>query len=133
LIRKTDGSLFHIDFGYLWKQVGFLDASKIAITKDLKDFMGDEHWNGFVNIAAKSYLIIRKHFNEIISFCNIVFDFVDSDNDKSNIKPYQYLYNQLRISMDDNKAEEYIRKKLEAAPYSVKTRLKNAMHKIATT
>ena len=132
LIRKTDGSLFHIDFNYLWTKVGFIDASKIAITKDFKLFIGDKHWEGFVNIAAKAYLIIRKHFNQIISFSEIVFDFVKSEKTNSSIEPQTYLYNQLRIYLDDDKAEEYIRKKLEAAPYNVKTKLKNAIHKIAT-
>ena len=88
--------------------------------------MGELHWNGFVDIAAKSYLIIRKHFNEIVSFVNIVFDFLD------DIKPQKYLYNQLRIYMDDDAADEYIRKKLHNAPYNVKTKLKNAVHSLAT-
>mmetsp|Transcript_14846 Transcript_14846/g.23190 ORF Transcript_14846/g.23190 Transcript_14846/m.23190 type:complete len:265 (-) Transcript_14846:127-921(-) len=126
LIRKSDGSLFHIDFNYLWQKVNFLDAAKLAITKDLKDFMGEEHWNGFVSTACKAYLIIRKHFNEIIAFSNILFDFMD-------IPHQQYLYNQLRIYMDDEMAEQYITKKLQNAPYNFKTRLKNAMHRIATT
>eukprot|EP01083_Nonionella_stella_P294770 1001906_1 len=44
LIKKSNGKLFHIDFNYLWTKVGFLDASKLAITKDFKIFLGDKHW-----------------------------------------------------------------------------------------
>mmetsp|Transcript_22809 Transcript_22809/g.36649 ORF Transcript_22809/g.36649 Transcript_22809/m.36649 type:complete len:438 (-) Transcript_22809:111-1424(-) len=133
LIRKSDGTLFHIDFNYLWTKVGFLDASKMAITKDLKLFLGEHHWNGFVNIAVHAYLVLREHFNEIVSFSTIAFDFIEMNNSGESVRPQQYLYNQLRMDLDDDKAQEYITKKLENAPNNIKTKLKNAMHKLATT
>ena len=131
LIRKTDGCLFHIDFNYLWAKVGLLDASKMAITKDLKIFMGDLHWKGFVNVAVEAYLVIRRHYNEIISFGRDAFDFITYSDDKK-IKPMEFLYKSMRISMDEEEAKEYIRRKLESAPNAIKTKLKNVMHKIAT-
>merc|ERR1712083_18171 len=118
LIRKTDGCLFHIDFNYLWTKVGLLDAAKMAITKDLKLFMGDLHWKGFVNIATEAYLVIRRHFNEIISFGRDVFDFITYSDDKK-IKPTEFWYKSMRISMDEEEAEEYIRRKLESAPNAI--------------
>ena len=35
LIRKTDGTLFHIDFGYILGQKVSMDTSEFAITNDL--------------------------------------------------------------------------------------------------
>jgi len=126
VLIRSDGTLFHIDFGYVMGQTLFMDTSKIAITGDLKKLFED-HWDNFVDTATNAYMTLRLHYQEILDFSNLVFDFVDSKVNSS-----EFLYKMLMMHETDKKAEKYIHDKLAGAPTSWTTKMKNAAHFVAT-
>jgi phosphatidylinositol kinase/protein kinase (PI-3 family) len=50
------GNLFHIDFGYILGQVVSFDTARFAITKQLKEAMG-QLWNLFVTLCVKAFKV----------------------------------------------------------------------------
>jgi len=127
LIRDTDCTLFHIDFGYVLGNSASLDTSKIAITKDLKNLMGTQ-WDKFVELGVSAYLALREKHKIIISFAKTAFSYLFNDDEIDS-----FLKLSLHVDdMSDEEAARYIAKKFKESPDSVKTKFKNVVHQIAT-
>ena len=126
VLIQSDGTLFHIDFGYVMGTTLLMDTSKIAITNDLCKLFED-HWDNFIETAVNSYMTLRLHYQEILDFSDLVFDFLDLEVDSS-----EFLYKMLMMHETDKKAEDRIRYKLQSAPSSWNTKIKNATHYLAT-
>ena len=126
VLIQSDGTLFHIDFGYVMGTTLLMDTSKIAITNDLCKLFED-HWDNFIETAVNSYMTLRLHYQEILDFSDLVFDFLDLEVNSS-----EFLYKMLMMLETDKKAEDRIRYKLQSAPSSWNTKIKNATHYLAT-
>ncbi|ETO24915.1 phosphatidylinositol 3-kinase catalytic subunit gamma [Reticulomyxa filosa] len=146
VLIQPDGTLFHIDFGYalgyfvyvcahvycvhLKKNQQYndkltIDTSKFAITSDLQQLMGD-HWKEFLNISQQAYMILRKHFQELVDYTRLVFAF---SYDVGQVE--KFLHSQLQMDSDDEDAAKYIYDRLQKAPSKLKTKFKNGLHAIA--
>eukprot|EP00483_Globobulimina_turgida_P003735 UN03741 len=72
ILIKKDGTLFHIDYGYvLGEKLSGLDASKFAITHDLQSIMGGERgkgWNNFVHYCVLAHCLLQDNYQDILSF-----------------------------------------------------------------
>merc|ERR1712228_120314 len=99
---QSDGTLFHIDFGFVLGTKLLMDTSKIAITNDLCKLFED-HWDNFIETAVNSYMTLRLHYQEILDYSDLVFDF---------------LYKMLMMHETDKFAEDKMRNKLQNAPSS---------------
>lgn len=126
LIRK-DGTLFHIDFGYVMGSKLFMDTSKIAITGDLCRLF-EEEWEHFIETAVNAFMTLRLHYDEILEFSHLVFADIDLECDSEQ----QFLWKMLNLHLTDRGAEDAIRNKLASAPTKWNTKIKNAAHYVAT-
>ena len=125
MIRKSDFSLFHIDFNFIFGEKASLDASELGITKHLANIMNDKYKN-FVELAIEAHQILRLYHKELIDFASIAFAYI--------YKPtiiHQYISKKLRLKLNDNKSKNWLRKKLIKAPQNTQTAIKNTIHKIA--
>merc|ERR1712228_390401 len=126
VLIQSDGTLFHIDFGFVLGTKLLMDTSKIAITNDLCKLFED-HWDNFIETAVNSYMTLRLHYQEILDYSDLVFDFLDLEVNSS-----EFLYKMLMMHETDKFAEDKMRNKLQNAPSSWNTKLKNATHYLAT-
>ena len=126
MLIRADGTLFHIDFGYVMGETLMLDTSKIAVTSDLEKLF-DDHWDNFVETAVNAYMTLRLHYQEILDFSNLVFDFLETSANSS-----EFLFRMLKLDKTDKQAEEYMRHKVASAPSNWNTKIKNAAHYVAT-
>lgn len=67
IMIKDDGSIFHIDFGYiLGKDAYPLTGSNIKLNYEILDVIGgadDELYNTYINLCAKGVILLRKYLN----------------------------------------------------------------------
>merc|ERR1711920_331303 len=128
ILIRGDGSLFHIDYGYvLGEKLSGLDASKFAITTDLQMMMGQRGWNNFVHYCVSAFCVLRDNYKDILSFGHTALTFLEWN------KIEEFLRTQLMIGANDAEVEQYIREKIEKAPKKWKTKMKNTIHSIAMT
>lgn len=131
LISKTDGSLFHIDFGYILGDQTTIDAGAFGITPDLKDVIcsyGSVNWDLFVQLCVTAYKIIRDKSRLIISFAVMMMAPFQSQDSVRRI-----IAERLRLTLEEEAALSKIRKKVRFAPTKFKTKLKNVVHGIASS
>ena len=128
VLIRDDGTLFHIDFGYVMGSTLFMDTAEIAITSDLKRVISEQHWDNFVETAVNAYMTLRLHYQEILDYSNLVFDLGIELKCNSS----EFLYRKLMMSETDKRAEEIIRNKVATAPSKWATKFKNAAHYVAT-
>ena len=107
VLIKNDSTLFHIDFGFVFGDKLFLDASKIAITGDLQSLMGEQHWQRFVEVGVMSYMALRWHFIGIAEWCNMVFE---------NVTLTEYTSGSVGVSIFCSPTEFYSLKLTDTAP-----------------
>lgn len=127
ILVEPNGTLFHIDFGHILGESVTVDTASFAITPDLKQVMGDDYYNEFVNLCVEAFAAIRQNVELVISFCTMMLS--------SFIPKHQvvtFLRNSLMLSDDLGSACHKLRGKIEAAPRSFKTRTKNVLHAVAT-
>ncbi len=104
-----------------------LDASKFGITKEFYDILGKVNYEVFINLACNSFLLLRKHADELINFTCLAFSYVI---DYNVIKAH--MRRRLKLEKTEDEAREWLTKKLQNAPKAWKTKAKNATHKLAT-
>merc|ERR1712038_275999 len=59
VLIQDDGTCFHIDFGFALGDKPTLDASKIAVTKDLQNIMGNK-WEDFCNMCLQAFFWLQQ-------------------------------------------------------------------------
>eukprot|EP00485_Elphidium_margaritaceum_P014445 CAMPEP_0202728216 /NCGR_PEP_ID=MMETSP1385-20130828/185514_1 /ASSEMBLY_ACC=CAM_ASM_000861 /TAXON_ID=933848 /ORGANISM="Elphidium margaritaceum" /LENGTH=1036 /DNA_ID=CAMNT_0049394463 /DNA_START=135 /DNA_END=3245 /DNA_ORIENTATION=+ len=121
--------LFHIDFGYMFGDRVGLDASKMAITSDLKKIFDlyPNGWSQFVELCIKAWLILRANANELIDYARVVFAFLYEVNQIE-----MFLTTTLKLDVqNETLAKKYIGDKVKNAPKHLKTKMKNLVHGFA--
>lgn len=130
LVSKSDGALFHIDFGRILGDQTTIDTGAFAITPDLKEVIssfGDDKWEVFVQLCLIAYKTIRDNNRLIISFTSMLMAPFQSQETVRN-----FIAQRLRLHLEDEIAMAKIRKKVATAPTRWKTKFKNVVHGIAT-
>ena len=129
ILVRSDGCLFHIDFGYaLGEKLSGFDAAKFALTSDLQSLMGEKHWKEFVRLSGKAFQIIRENWKIMFEYGKIALKINNLNWNDCKI----FLKN--RLIMDVENAEQvvsYIEEKIDKAPSKLQTKIKNAIHSIA--
>ena len=87
----------------------------------------EDHWDNFIETALNSFMTLRHHFQKLVDYSDLVFDFLEL-----NCPPSEWLYKILMINEKDNFVEDKIRNKLINAPSNLNTKLKNTVHFVAT-
>ena len=135
LIDKNDGTLLHIDFGYIMGETikNGIDAPPIAITHDLYQIIiGNfghsninnnknsssnrnivnqineyyrRNWNEFVDYSVKAFSLLRENHLFLLDYVKIAFSFLKNS---PNIKPEKFLLEQLMIEQIDDEAERFV-------------------------
>jgi len=132
LIRSTDGTLFHIDFGYIFGQKVAMDTNEFAITNDLYSIINDHDealWAQFIDASVAAFMILRTHVDELVAFADIAWTFVTP----SSVDVSDFLHRRFEVNKTDDEARQMLRSKLEQAPFAWNTRMKNVMHSWATS
>jgi phosphatidylinositol kinase/protein kinase (PI-3 family) len=60
ILVGSDGSLFHIDFGYILGNAVTLDTAQFAVTPELQTAFVDL-WPDFVETVGQAFTVLRKH------------------------------------------------------------------------
>ncbi|ETO28377.1 hypothetical protein RFI_08755, partial [Reticulomyxa filosa] len=127
LIRASDCTLFHIDFGYVLGKSVSIDTSKFAITQDLKRLMSN-YWPEFIQLGVRAYLILRARYQEILAFAKMAFCYLVEPEEVEEF--FQGIFHV--EDQTEAEAARYIAKKIKESPDSVRTKFKNVVHQIAT-
>eukprot|EP01083_Nonionella_stella_P094397 264804_1 len=131
ILIREDGTLFHIDFGYILGHKVSMDTAEFAITTDLFTIITaqkEEMWQQFMDICVDAFMILRTHCEELIQFADIAFTFLQSPT------PIDEFFHQIFAThLSEKEVEISLRNKLEQAPFDWNTKIKNAMHSLATT
>lgn len=133
LIRKDDGTLFHIDFGYIFGQKVSMDTAEFAITNHLYSIIigqddNEELWEQFIDICVDAFMILRQNIDEIIAFTEIVWTFLEP-----SVSIKTWMNHIFAIDLMEKEAEIALRNKLEQAPFKWNTTVKNVMHSWTTS
>eukprot|EP00298_Acanthocystis_sp_HF-20_P008187 c17529_g2_i1.p1 GENE.c17529_g2_i1~~c17529_g2_i1.p1 ORF type:complete len:464 (-),score=164.80 c17529_g2_i1:11-1402(-) len=128
LISRADGSVFHIDFGFLFGKGPRLDTGPFAVTNEIKLAMGDD-WDKFIDTSCKAFHIIQKHHLLIIKSCLDCFEFAGNLDDLKELLQKSLFVDPL----DTNKtkmgeANTIIKSLLQKAPQNMMTQAKNYVH-----
>eukprot|EP00483_Globobulimina_turgida_P005348 UN05358 len=120
ILIRDDGTLFHIDFGYILGQKVSLDTAEFAITNDLYNIIigqEEEVWQEFIEVCVDAFMILRKHIEELIQFCKITFTFLNPPQSIEN-----FFHNKFGMDLMEKEVEISLRNKLEQAPFDWNTK-----------
>ena len=134
LLRTTDCTLFHIDFGYCLgesiKNPFAIDTSIFAITEDFYNIIGKENYEKyFVPLCVDTFLCLRKYYKELIDFCLLSFSYQYKPKQAKKIE--EFLMKKLKVKeKNEQKIQEWLSNAILKAPFSKKTKLKNKLHRM---
>lgn len=125
ILIHEDGTLFHIDYGYILGKGVTLDTGPFAITLGFKRILGDK-WKSFVDLCEKAFMVQRWLHSKIIDFSACV---LGSFFNEEDVK--QHIRSALFMDMDIVPACRRVKSLIEQAPMNMRTHMKNLIHKAA--
>jgi len=134
LVRTSDATLFHIDFGYCLgesiKNVFAIDTSIFAITEDFYRVIGaDVYEKYFVPLCVDAYMCLRQHCKELIDFTMLSFAYLFKEKQYKKIE--DFLMKKLKVKeKNEEDIKKWLANEIKKAPFSKKTKLKNKLHRI---
>jgi len=128
MISKKDGNLFHIDFGHILGDRVSIDTGDFPITPGLKAALGD-YWEAFVGLSAKAFEILRENHQSIIQYAEFILGARDIE---LTGKVRAHLRKTLKLDRTTKQAVDSVTRKIQKAPGSYQTWLKNRIHAMNT-
>lgn len=125
LVNTEDGSVIHIDFGWVFGDQPALDTAKIPLSKDIKDAIGDE-WNDFAYLVWQLIESVKCEGPESVKsgVAKILSKYSVSEEDVE--KATNYIEKAMSISK-----KKFIGQ-VNSAPYSIKTFIKRRINSVVT-
>jgi len=123
--------LFHIDFGHiLGDKIRLIDTAKFAITKDLEQVLGPLKFHTFIDLAVQAFAVLREHHVLVIHFLTNLFSCLPG---LSSDRVREFLESSLLLTSTVDEACAVLKAKMFRAPTSLKTRIKNTIHALASS
>eukprot|EP01083_Nonionella_stella_P135955 413538_1 len=125
-LLEGDGTMFHIDFGYILGAKVSIDTDEIAVTKGTKKYFGREGWAEFVKTTVIAFGILRRHRLEILRFAQMIL---------GQLFPPEvievYFKRSFMLHLSEDAALRQMENMIKKAPGSYRTRFKNVLHHTA--
>eukprot|EP00471_Norrisiella_sphaerica_P004279 CAMPEP_0184478434 /NCGR_PEP_ID=MMETSP0113_2-20130426/466_1 /TAXON_ID=91329 /ORGANISM="Norrisiella sphaerica, Strain BC52" /LENGTH=742 /DNA_ID=CAMNT_0026856231 /DNA_START=201 /DNA_END=2429 /DNA_ORIENTATION=+ len=127
IMMKKDGTIFHIDFGHAMGSKVILDAAEFAVPKSFQKEIGSEAYNEFVTACVDAYRALRNpdSVHMVLTFAQTMFSSLYPSHKVSS-----FMTKKLMLNEDLNQACAKLKKIVERAPDSYRTRFKNSLHAI---
>ena len=134
IMLKSDGRLFHIDFGHIlgnvekWNGIK-RDRAPFVLTPEFVYVMGGKRSDGFAkfcDVACVAYNVIRKYSSTFITLFTMMLS-TDIPELRSEEDIY-YLKSAFNTEMDDEAAKECFRDLIMQSLGTKMTRINNAIH-----
>ncbi|CAM9886315.1 unnamed protein product, partial [Phaeothamnion confervicola] len=77
IMMKTDGALFHIDFGFMFGKDPKLMPPPFRLTRDMVDAMGglsSAHYTVFRSLCVRAYLCLRRSAHQFLNLLSLMVD-----------------------------------------------------------
>lgn len=138
LVRKSDCTLFNIDFGLIQilgqSLPNFqMDCAQFAITQELYQILEDnEKWMEFIETSILAFLQLRKCVQELVDFAKIVFGYHHHCQILTDIQRY-LKHNVFQLHLSEDQVSQLLREQLKQSPFNWTTRIKNIVHNWAQT
>ena len=128
---SQDGSIFHIDFGYiLGNEPNFYSFIPFKISKDMVECMGgkeSDNYKKFCQKCVNAYLILRENARTIV---NMFYIMIDADIEQlKNIECLETLYKRFSPELNKEQAKNQFLKELNDALGSFTAEIKEKFHK----
>jgi len=128
IMIRSDGLMFHIDFGHALGNTVLLDAPAFAVTKQFKDELGNAGYGEFIERCVEAFRVLREPENVALlcDYVPMVFSAIYPEQ-----KVRDYLAKSLMLNLDTDEACKSLHKMITNAPNSYRTFFKNKVHRIA--
>ena len=128
--------VFHIDFGHILGEGVSIDTGRFAITPQLKAAMGHQ-WADFVHVLVKGFSVVRKHAEVITEFIVMVMLPLATSTSLTGKAAFEariraFIRDTLMLDLDLGTAVLKLETEVHKSPNNFKTKLKNAVHAMAT-
>ena len=136
IMMKTNGELFHIDFGHFlghfkYKMGIKRERAPFVFTRQFQAVLGDDNSKNFIefkNKLIRGYIILRNNKEAIVTLLKIL---LCTGIPELNEKSLRFLEGSLSMRRKDNEAITFMEKQLSDSLNSVSTKLNFAIHIIA--
>eukprot|EP00054_Salpingoeca_dolichothecata_P015327 m.88080 g.88080 ORF g.88080 m.88080 type:complete len:883 (-) comp21441_c0_seq1:43-2691(-) len=131
LLMRTDGHLFHIDFGYMLGRDPKVYPPPMKLSKDMVEAMGgasSEEFKKFRSHCYNAFLILRKHSNLILNLFALMVDSnvhdIALDPDKTVLKVLE----KFRLDLGDERAVQYFQELIDESVNAIMAVWVEKMH-----
>lgn len=110
LMMKTDGNLFHIDFGYIFGADPKPYPPPFRLTKEMVEGMGgvqSQHYLKFQTYCCQAFNWLRKSADLILNLLNLMADAGIEELSKDPETALQKVQEKFRLDLSDEQAEQY--------------------------
>ena len=136
IMIKTNGELFHIDFGHFlghfkYKMGIKRERAPFVFTRQFQNVLGDDNSPLFIDFKKKlirGYMILRNNKEAIVTLLKIL---LCTGIPELNEKSLRFLEGSLSMRRKDKEATAFIEKQLSESLDSVSTKLNFAIHIVA--
>ena len=136
IMIKTNGELFHIDFGHFLghfkSKFGIKrERAPFVFTRQFQNVLGDDSsqlFQEFKEGLKKGYMILRENVNKIVILLRLLLCIGIPELTEKDLR---YLEGTLALQKGKKEAEEYLYKQLESSLDSLSTKLNFAIHIVA--
>ena len=138
IMMRSNGQLFHIDFGFIFGQDPKPLPPPFRFTRHMADAMGgedSEHYAKFKSYCCQAYNWLRKSANLILNLLSLMADAGINDISKrSNInKVLDVMLSKFRLDLTDEQADHFFIGLINESLNALAPRLMEAFHQIAVS
>lgn len=135
LMMKTQGNLFHIDFGFIFGADPKPYPPPFKLTKEMVEGMGgpkSEHFVRFQTYCCQAYNWLRKSADLILNLLSLMADAGIEELSNDPETTLQKVQEKFRLDLTDEQAEHFFLQLIEDSVTAVFPVLMEYIHKVAT-